>query len=115
MQGRRLRHRPFAAGEDRLLRLRPQPRPHPRRHRLCRHRPDLDDRRAEVKLWLGDVLVAENGGRAASYQEEDGARVDEAAPKSSCASTSAAAAAQATVWTCDFSYDYVKINADYRS
>jgi len=24
-------------------------------------------------------------------------------------------AAQATVWTCDFSYDYVKINADYRS
>ncbi|MBL8509806.1 MAG: bifunctional ornithine acetyltransferase/N-acetylglutamate synthase, partial [Chitinimonas sp.] len=21
----------------------------------------------------------------------------------------------ATVWTCDFSYDYVKINADYRS
>ena len=23
--------------------------------------------------------------------------------------------AQATVWTCDFSYDYVKINADYRS
>ncbi len=23
--------------------------------------------------------------------------------------------AAATVWTCDFSYDYVKINADYRS
>jgi len=22
---------------------------------------------------------------------------------------------QATVWTCDFSYDYVRINADYRS
>ena len=23
--------------------------------------------------------------------------------------------AQATVWTCDFSYDYVKINAEYRT
>ncbi len=34
-QGGRLRHRPLAAGEDRLLRLRPQPRPHPRRHRQC--------------------------------------------------------------------------------
>jgi hypothetical protein len=37
VQGGRLRHRPLAAGEDRLLRLRPQPRPHPRRHRQRRH------------------------------------------------------------------------------
>jgi glutamate N-acetyltransferase/amino-acid N-acetyltransferase len=67
-----------------------------------------------LKLYLGDVLVAENGGRASAYLEEQGSavmkeseilvRVDLARGKASC-----------TVWTCDFSYDYVKINADYRS
>ncbi|MDI1299923.1 bifunctional glutamate N-acetyltransferase/amino-acid acetyltransferase ArgJ [Methylotenera sp.] len=67
-----------------------------------------------LKLYLGDVLVAENGGRAAAYLEEQGSavmkepeilvRVDLARGNASC-----------TVWTCDFSYDYVKINADYRS
>ncbi|PKO54030.1 MAG: bifunctional ornithine acetyltransferase/N-acetylglutamate synthase [Betaproteobacteria bacterium HGW-Betaproteobacteria-20] len=67
-----------------------------------------------LKLYLGDVLVAENGGRAPAYLEEQGVavmkeaeilvRVDLARGKAAC-----------TVWTCDFSYDYVKINADYRS
>jgi glutamate N-acetyltransferase/amino-acid N-acetyltransferase len=67
-----------------------------------------------LKLYLGDVLVAENGGRAAAYLEAQGSavmkeaeilvRVDLARGKAKC-----------TVWTCDFSYDYVKINADYRS
>ncbi|MGZ8983862.1 MAG: bifunctional glutamate N-acetyltransferase/amino-acid acetyltransferase ArgJ [Methylotenera sp.] len=67
-----------------------------------------------LKLYLGDVLVAENGGRAAAYEEEQGSavmkepeilvRVDLARGNAAC-----------TVWTCDFSYDYVKINADYRS
>ncbi len=67
-----------------------------------------------LKLYLGDVLVAEKGGRATAYREEQGAtimkepeilvRVDLARGKAAC-----------TVWTCDFSYDYVKINADYRS
>ena len=67
-----------------------------------------------LKLYLGDVLVAENGGRASAYLEEQGSavmkeseilvRVDLARGKANC-----------TVWTCDFSYDYVKINADYRS
>jgi glutamate N-acetyltransferase/amino-acid N-acetyltransferase len=67
-----------------------------------------------LKLYLGDVLVAENGGRALAYQEAQGVavmqqpeilvRVDLARGNASC-----------TVWTCDFSYDYVRINADYRS
>ncbi|MBP9653071.1 MAG: bifunctional glutamate N-acetyltransferase/amino-acid acetyltransferase ArgJ [Rhodocyclaceae bacterium] len=73
---------------------------------------DLDVTR--VKLWLDEVLVSENGGRAASYREEDGARVmrqEEIAVRVDLAR----GAAQATVWTCDFSYDYVRINADYRS
>jgi glutamate N-acetyltransferase/amino-acid N-acetyltransferase len=73
---------------------------------------DLDVDR--VRLWLGDVLVAENGGRASSYREEDGAaamRPAEIAVRIDLGRGSAGA----RVWTCDFSYDYVKINADYRS
>jgi len=73
---------------------------------------DLDVTR--VKLWLDEVLVAENGGPAASYREEDGARVMKQA-EIAVRIDLARGAAQATVWTCDFSYDYVKINADYRS
>ncbi|MBA3903798.1 MAG: bifunctional ornithine acetyltransferase/N-acetylglutamate synthase, partial [Rhodocyclaceae bacterium] len=67
-----------------------------------------------VKLWLDDVLVSENGGRAASYREEDGARIMKQ-EEITVRVDLARGKAQATVWTCDFSYDYVKINADYRS
>jgi len=77
---------------------------------------DLDA--AGVKVWLGsngeEVLVSENGGRAASYRETDGARIMQAA-EITVRVDLARGVAQATVWTCDFSYDYVKINADYRS
>ena len=67
-----------------------------------------------MQLYLGDVLVAEKGGRAASYVEEQGAAV----MKESDILVRVVlnrGKADATVWTCDFSYDYVKINADYRS
>ena len=67
-----------------------------------------------IKLHLGDVLVAENGGRAASYQETDGQRVMKEA-EITVRVELGRGRAEATVWTCDFSYDYVKINADYRS
>lgn len=67
-----------------------------------------------VKVWLDDVLVAENGGRAAAYQEADGARVMAQAEITVRVALGRGAAA-ARVYTCDFSYDYVKINADYRS
>jgi glutamate N-acetyltransferase/amino-acid N-acetyltransferase len=73
---------------------------------------DLDVNR--IKLHLGDVLVAENGGRAASYQESDGQRVMKEA-EITVRVELGRGQAEATVWTCDFSYDYVKINADYRS
>ena len=73
---------------------------------------DLDVSR--VKLWLDEVLVAENGGPAASYREADGARVMQQA-EIAVRVDLARGGAQATVWTCDFSYDYVRINADYRS
>lgn len=67
-----------------------------------------------VKVWLDDVLVAENGGRAAAYKEEDGARVMAQAEITVRVDLGRGSAA-ASVYTCDFSYDYVKINADYRS
>jgi glutamate N-acetyltransferase / amino-acid N-acetyltransferase len=67
-----------------------------------------------IKLYLGDVLVAENGGRATSYQEADGQRVMKEA-EITVRVLLGRGRAEATVWTCDFSYDYVKINADYRT
>lgn len=67
-----------------------------------------------VRVWLDDVLVAENGGRAVAYREEDGARVM-AQPEITVRVDLGRGAARAHVYTCDFSYDYVKINADYRS
>ena len=73
---------------------------------------DLDV--SQIRVWLGDVLVAEHGGRAASYREEDGSRVM-AEAEIDVTVDLARGQTDATVWTCDFSYDYVKINADYRS
>lgn len=73
---------------------------------------DLDVNR--IKLSLGDVLVAEHGGRAASYNEVEGQRVMKEA-EITVRVELGRGEAQATVWTCDFSYDYVKINADYRT
>ena len=71
-----------------------------------------------VRVWLGsegeEVLVAEKGGRAASYCEEDGARIMKSA-EIGVRVDLGRGAARGTVYSCDFSYDYVKINADYRS
>ena len=72
----------------------------------------------KLRVWLGsageEVLVAENGGRAASYREEDGARIMKAS-EITIRVDLARGTARGAVHTCDFSYDYVKINADYRS
>ncbi|MGV8935188.1 MAG: bifunctional glutamate N-acetyltransferase/amino-acid acetyltransferase ArgJ [Gallionellaceae bacterium] len=73
---------------------------------------DLDVEK--IKLYLDDVLVAEQGGRAASYKEEDGQRIMKQSDIG-IRVVLGRGAASATVWTCDFSYDYVKINASYRS
>jgi len=67
-----------------------------------------------LQLYLGDVLVAEKGGRAASYLEEQGSAVMSEADIVVRVVLNRGDAA-VTIWTCDFSYDYVKINADYRS
>jgi glutamate N-acetyltransferase / amino-acid N-acetyltransferase len=73
---------------------------------------DLDV--SKVNLYLGDVLVSEKGGRASSYREEEGQRVMKEA-EIVVKVELGRGDAKTSVWTCDFSYDYVKINADYRS
>lgn len=71
-----------------------------------------------VRVWLAsageEILVAENGGRAATYREEDGARIMQQS-EIAVRVDLGRGAARSNVYTCDFSYDYVKINADYRS
>jgi glutamate N-acetyltransferase/amino-acid N-acetyltransferase len=73
---------------------------------------DLDQ--TKIDLYLDDVHVAVNGGRNPSYREEDGQRVMK---KSEILVRVALGRGNAsdTVWTCDFSHEYVSINADYRS
>ena len=73
---------------------------------------DLDQ--TKIDLYLDDVLVAKNGGRHIDYVEADGQRVMKQSEITVRVQLGRGAAAD-TVWTCDLSYDYVKINADYRS
>jgi len=73
---------------------------------------DLDVSKLDV--YLGDVLVASGGGRAADYQEEEAQRImneDEITVRVQLNRGTASA----TLWTCDLSHQYVSINADYRS
>jgi glutamate N-acetyltransferase/amino-acid N-acetyltransferase len=73
---------------------------------------DLDV--ANVALYLDGVLVAANGGRHPAYREEDGQRVMKQ-PEIAVRAVLGRGDSSATVWTCDLSYDYVKINAEYRT
>ena len=73
---------------------------------------DLDV--GKIDLYLDDVLVAKAGGRNPAYQEEDGQRVMKQS-EITIRVLLGRGDAQATVWTCDLSHDYVSINADYRS
>ncbi|HEY1230359.1 MAG TPA: bifunctional glutamate N-acetyltransferase/amino-acid acetyltransferase ArgJ [Ramlibacter sp.] len=73
---------------------------------------DLDQ--AGIDLWLDDVHVAVKGGRNPSYREEDGQRVMKQAEITVRVGLGRGTASD-TVWTCDFSHEYVTINADYRS
>ncbi|MEO8388173.1 MAG: bifunctional glutamate N-acetyltransferase/amino-acid acetyltransferase ArgJ [Polaromonas sp.] len=73
---------------------------------------DLDQ--TKIDLYLDDVLVAKNGGRHPGYVEADGQRVMKQSEITVRVVLGRGDAAD-TVWTCDLSYDYVKINADYRS
>jgi glutamate N-acetyltransferase / amino-acid N-acetyltransferase len=73
---------------------------------------DLDQ--SLIDLFLDDVHVAVNGGRHPAYREEQGQAVMKQSEIAVCVNLHRGSA-QATVWTCDLSLDYVRINADYRS
>ncbi len=73
---------------------------------------DLDQ--SKVDLYLGDVLVAKGGARHPQYREEQAAAVMRQSEITIRVRLNRGKAA-ATLWTCDFSYDYVKINAEYRT
>ncbi|NVK25609.1 MAG: bifunctional glutamate N-acetyltransferase/amino-acid acetyltransferase ArgJ [Gammaproteobacteria bacterium] len=67
-----------------------------------------------VQLYFGDTLVAESGGRAASYNEQAGQQIMNKAEIEMTVKLNRGSE-NATIWSCDFSYDYVKINAEYRT
>ena len=70
--------------------------------------------RDKIKIFFGDMLVAENGWVAPNYSEELGAQY----MKNTMIKISVdlgLGAANTTFWTCDFTNDYISINADYRS
>jgi glutamate N-acetyltransferase/amino-acid N-acetyltransferase len=74
--------------------------------------PDLDI--DAVRLYLDDVSLVVNGGRDPSYEEVQGQQVmgrDEITVRVLLGRGEASA----RVWTCDLSYDYVRINAEYRT
>ena len=73
---------------------------------------DLDQ--TGIDLYLDDVHVAVQGGRNPAYREEDGQRVMKQSEINVRVVLGRGAAVD-TVWTCDFSHEYVTINADYRS
>ena len=68
----------------------------------------------KLEIYLGTACIVENGGRASSYTEQDGKRVMN---QEEIVITVRLGRGEASeeVLTCDFSYDYVRINAEYRS
>lgn len=68
----------------------------------------------KIQVWLDDVQICKDGGAADDYTEEAGSRVMSQAEMTIRVDLGRGQAKD-TVYTCDLSYDYVKINADYRS
>ena len=69
---------------------------------------------ARIDLHIDDVLVAKGGGRNPGYREEQAVAAMKK-PEFTVRAVLNRGKAEATVWTCDFSFDYVKINAEYRT
>ena len=69
---------------------------------------------SQITVKLDEIVICERGGLADSYSEEKGQTVMKR-PEITISIDLGQGEAQDTVYTCDLSYDYVKINADYRS
>ncbi len=74
--------------------------------------PDLDI--SQVSIFLDDVCIVENGGKSRSYSEAAGQAVV-SRPAFTIRVMLGRGSISERIWTCDLSYDYVKINAEYRS
>ena len=112
VSARRLYRRPFAAGQDRVVRRRSQLGSILHGHRPRRECEALDP--AGVSLHIDEVCVADGGLVAPSYTEEQGAEVmarDEFTVRIDLGRGDCSE----TVWTSDLSYEYVRINAEYRT
>ncbi|OUS02988.1 bifunctional ornithine acetyltransferase/N-acetylglutamate synthase [Gammaproteobacteria bacterium 54_18_T64] len=68
----------------------------------------------KIKVWLDDVLIAEGGGRALSYTEQAGQQVMDQEELTIRIELARGDIVE-TVWTTDLSYDYIRINAEYRT
>ena len=73
---------------------------------------DLDV--SKIQISLNSVLIAENGGRAASYTEEQGQIAMQAEDIEITIQLNRGHVSE-TLWTTDLSYEYVRINAEYRT
>ena len=73
---------------------------------------DLDT--SKVDLYIDAVRVARAGGRNPEYKEEQGIQAMKK-PEFTVRAVLNRGKAAATLWTCDLSFDYVKINAEYRT
>lgn len=69
---------------------------------------------AALEIYLGDVCLVRNGGRAEDYSEARGQAVING-EEITIAIDLKRGNVRETVWTCDFSHDYVTINAEYRT
>ncbi len=74
--------------------------------------PDLDV--SLIDVYLDDVAIASRGGRAASYTEDQGAKVM-AQEEITIRIDLGRGTCSETIWTTDLSHEYVKINAEYRT
>jgi len=68
----------------------------------------------DITIYLDEVCIVQGGGRAPSYTEALGREVM-ARTEITIRVELGRGSATARVWTCDFSYDYVRINAEYRT
>jgi glutamate N-acetyltransferase/amino-acid N-acetyltransferase len=67
-----------------------------------------------IDLWIDNFLVARRGGRNPDYREDAGVAAMRK-PEFTVRAILNRGTAEATIWTCDLSFDYVKINAEYRT
>ena len=70
--------------------------------------------RDKLAIWFGDIRVASDGEVDPAYTEDDGAKYMKNAELDVRVDVGVGNAS-ATVWTCDFTAQYISINADYRS